>query len=184
MHNMAVFAPIMKSDLTTDEKKRAISSLMFLKEKRDKTVKGRFCADGRGQRGDWTRQETTSPTVSTESVFLTSVVDAHERRDVACYDIPGAFLHADSNEDITMVLKGRLAELMVQVAPNLYRKYVTVDKRNVPILYVKIQKNNASGRSSLPGAGRKQGKPVTGRTSHGVSPRSGSTSVPERPCPS
>ena len=140
MHNMAVFAPIMKSDLTIDEKKRAISSLMFLKEKRDKTVKGRFCADGRGQRGDWTRQETTSPTVSTESVFLTSVVDAHERRDVACYDIPGAFLHADSDEDITMVLKGRLAELMVQVAPNLYRKYVTVDRRNVPILYVKIQK--------------------------------------------
>ncbi len=43
------------------------------------------------------KQETTSPTVSNESVFLTSVVDAHERRDVACYDIPGAFLHADSD---------------------------------------------------------------------------------------
>ena len=130
----------MKSDLTAEEKKKAISSLMFLKEKRDKTVKGRFCADGRKQRGDWTKQETTSPTVSNESVFLTSVVDAHERRDVACYDIPGAFLHADSDEDITMVLKGRLAELMVQVAPNLYRKFVMVDKRNTPILYVKIQK--------------------------------------------
>jgi hypothetical protein len=39
-----------------------------------------------------------------------------------------------------MILKGRLAELMVQVAPNLYRKYITVDKRNTPILYVKIQK--------------------------------------------
>jgi hypothetical protein len=140
MHNMAVFAPIMKSDLTAEEKKKAISSLMFLKEKRDKTVKGRFCADGRKQRGDWTKQETTSPTISNESVFLTSVVDAHERRDVACYGIPGAFLHANSDEDITMVLKGRLAELMVQVAPNLYRKFVTVDKRNTPILYVKIQK--------------------------------------------
>jgi hypothetical protein len=29
---------------------------------------------------------------------------------------------------------------MVQVAPNLYRNFVTVDKRNIPILYVKIQK--------------------------------------------
>jgi len=75
-----------------------------------------------------------------ESVFLTAVIDAHERRDVGCYDIPGAFLHADSDEDITMVLKGRIAELMVQVAPNLYRKYITVDKRNTPILYIKIQK--------------------------------------------
>ncbi len=89
MHNMSVFAPIMKSDLTPEEKKKAISSLMFLKEKRDTTVKARFCADGRKQRGDWTKQDTTSPTVSNESVFLTSVVDAHERRDVACYDIPG-----------------------------------------------------------------------------------------------
>jgi hypothetical protein len=84
MHNIWPFSPpIMKSDLTSEEKKKAISSLMFLKEKRDKSVKGRFCADGRGQRGDWTKQETTLPTVSNESVFLTSVVDAHEKRDVA-----------------------------------------------------------------------------------------------------
>ncbi len=43
-------------------------------------------------------------------------------------------------EDITMVLKGRLAELMVQVAPNLYRKYITVDRKGTAILYVKMQK--------------------------------------------
>ncbi len=29
---------------------------------------------------------------------------------------------------------------MVQVAPNLYRKYITVDRKNPPILYVKMQK--------------------------------------------
>ncbi len=51
--------------------------------------------------------------MSTESVFLTSVIDAYERRDVGCYNIPGAFLHADSDEDVTMILKGKLAELMV-----------------------------------------------------------------------
>ena len=42
---------------------------------------------------------------------------------------PGAILHTDIGEDITMVLNGRLAELMVQVAPNLYRKYITVDRK-------------------------------------------------------
>ncbi len=46
MHNMSVFAPILKSDLTAEEKKKAISFLMFLKEKRDKSAKGNFCADG------------------------------------------------------------------------------------------------------------------------------------------
>jgi hypothetical protein len=135
-----VFRPIRKEDLSHDEKKKALSSLMLLKEKRDKTVKARMCADGRKQREDWTKQESTSPTVATEPVFITAVIDAHEGRDVACFDIPGAFLHADSDEDITMVLKGRLAELMVQVAPNLYRKYISIDRKGTAILYVKMLK--------------------------------------------
>ena len=62
-----------------------------------------------------------------ELVFITAVISVHKGRNVACFDIPVVILHADVNEDITMVLKGRLAELMVQVASNLYRKYITVD---------------------------------------------------------
>ena len=99
-----------------------------------------MCADGRKQRDDWTKQDTTSPTMSMEAVFITAVIKAHEGRDVACFDIPGAFLHADSDEDITMILKGRLAELMVQVTPNLYRKYISIDRKETAVLYVKMQK--------------------------------------------
>jgi hypothetical protein len=39
-----------------------------------------------------------------------------------------------------MILKGRLAKLMVKVAPNLYRKYISVDAKGLVILYVKMQK--------------------------------------------
>ncbi len=39
-----------------------------------------------------------------------------------------------------MILKGRLSELMVQVAPNLHRKYISADRRGTAILYVKMQK--------------------------------------------
>ncbi len=100
-----------------------------------------MCADGHKQKdGTWSKQDTTSPTVATESVFITAFSNAHEGCDVAYFDIPGAFLHADVNEDSTMVLKGRLAELMVQVAPNLYRKYITVNRKGTAILYVKMQK--------------------------------------------
>jgi hypothetical protein len=55
-------------------------------------------------------------------------MEAHKGCNVACFDIPGAFLHADLDKDITMILKGRLAKLMVQVAPNLFRKYITVNR--------------------------------------------------------
>jgi hypothetical protein len=49
MHNMDVFRPVMRDDLAWDERKKALASLMFLKEKRDQSVKARMCADGRGQ---------------------------------------------------------------------------------------------------------------------------------------
>jgi hypothetical protein len=75
-----------------------------------------------------------------ELAFIKAVVDAQEGRDVMCFDIPGTFLHADSDKDITMILRGRVAELMVQVAPNLYRNYITVDRNGMAFLYVKMQK--------------------------------------------
>jgi hypothetical protein len=83
-------------------------------EKRDSSVKARMCAYGHKQKdGTWSKQDTTLPTVATESVFITAVIGTHEGRDVACFDILGAFLHADVDEDITMVLKGRLSELII-----------------------------------------------------------------------
>lgn len=66
------------------------------------------------------------PTVATELVFITAVVNAQEGLDVACVNILRLVLHTDVEEDIIMVFKGRLAELMVQVTPNLFRKYITL----------------------------------------------------------
>ncbi len=49
-------------------------------------------------------------------------------------------MNTDVDEDVLMVLKGKLAEMMVQTAPQVYRKYVTVDRKGTKILYVKLQK--------------------------------------------
>jgi hypothetical protein len=78
--------------------------------------------------------------LSTEAIFLTALIEALEERDVACFHIPGAFLHAETDEDVIMLLKGRLAELMVMVEPSLYRKYVTTSSLGEPMLYVKMHK--------------------------------------------
>ncbi len=63
-----------------------------------------------------------------------------EKRKVQCYDIPSAFVNTNVDEDILMVLRGELANMMVQIAPQVYRKLVTVDRKRMPILYVKLQK--------------------------------------------
>ena len=57
--------------------------------------------------------------------MITSAIEAHEERDVAIIDIPGAFLHALTDEEIYMLIRGPLEELMVMVDPYFYRHYIT-----------------------------------------------------------
>ena len=40
--------------------------------------------------------------MSTDGVIMTSVIDAHEKHNVAIVDIPGAFLNTKNDEEIVM----------------------------------------------------------------------------------
>jgi hypothetical protein len=65
---------------------------MFVVKKRTGETKARLVGGGNKQREYLTKEDSSSPTVATESVLLTSIVDADERRDVAIIDIPNAFI--------------------------------------------------------------------------------------------
>ena len=39
-----------------------------------------------------------------------------------------------------MLLRGKLAEMMVRIDPSMHREYVTYSKNGVPILYVRLSK--------------------------------------------
>jgi hypothetical protein len=65
---------------------------MFLKEKRDGSLKGRTVAGGNNQRDYISKEDASSPTVATEAVLLSCIIDAEEGRDVAVIDIPNAFI--------------------------------------------------------------------------------------------
>jgi hypothetical protein len=49
---------------------------MFLKEKRDGKIKGRTVAGGNKQRDFISKEDASSPTVATEAVLLTSIINA------------------------------------------------------------------------------------------------------------
>jgi hypothetical protein len=51
LHMRDTFTPQDSDNLSDTQKRGALESLMFLKEKQDRTIKGRACADGRNQRG-------------------------------------------------------------------------------------------------------------------------------------
>lgn len=82
---------------------------MFLTQKRDGKIKGRVCANGSKQHSYIYKEFATSPTVATDSLMITEVIDAVKMRDIVTLDIPVAFLHADLDEDVIMVLRGELA---------------------------------------------------------------------------
>ncbi len=110
MHDMQVFCPIKEGSLTRDEKKKALLLLMSVHvhwraqaERRD-LVKHYVPNGGNGISIYHRRNQCTR---GAQRCLLQG---------------PRGLMHADIKEDITMMLKGRLAELMVQVALNLYRK--------------------------------------------------------------
>jgi hypothetical protein len=92
---------------------------MLLKEKRCGKIKGRGCADRRKQWEYLTKEETSSLTVAIESVMLSCTIDAHEGRDGARADIPGAFMQTDMNGTVHMMLEGEMAELLARLDPKL-----------------------------------------------------------------
>ena len=92
LHDRVVFKPVRVESLTDLERQRAMESLIFLTEKRDKQIKARVCANGSTQREYTPKEEATSPTASTDAIFVTATIDAKQNRDVMTLDIPNAFV--------------------------------------------------------------------------------------------
>jgi hypothetical protein len=140
LHDYGTYVPVDAQELTPEQKKQALASLIFITEKRCGRIKSRVCVNGSTQRDYIPKENTASPTVMTDSVMITSAIDAHEGRVIKTMDIPGAFLHADLDEEVVMLLQGQLADLMVQVDPEVYGPYVRKTAKGESILYVKMLK--------------------------------------------
>ena len=139
------FRPILVSELTPAERKKAMVALMFLCEKRDGTCKGRMVYNGKPTREWLSREDSASPTASLESIMLCSVIDAKEGRDLMTCDIPNAFIQAEipdvsnGGEKVIMKITGVLVNILVQLNPNEYSKFI-VYENGKKVLYVVVLK--------------------------------------------
>lgn len=140
LHDLKVMQPKASKSLSQQQRRNALQYLMFLKRKRDGRIKGRGCADGRKQRANAVKGEASSPTISTEAVFLILTIAAKEGRDVMVMDIPGAFLQTELKDECVHVrFVGRMAELLVLIDPKLYRPHVIMEKGK-PVLYAELKR--------------------------------------------
>ena len=143
LHRRNCFTPIDVATMSKKERRKSVDALMFLGEKRDKTIKGRMVYNGKPTREWLSRVDSTSPTAALESIMLTAIVDAKEGRDVMSCDIPNAFIQTmlpkveAGDERVIMKITGVLVSLLVNLSPEVYGPYVVSDKHR-KVLYVQV----------------------------------------------
>jgi hypothetical protein len=94
-----------------------LSYLMFLKRKRDGTVKARGYADGRPQCEYISKNDSSSPTVSIYALMASCLMDVIDERKVVTCDIPGAFLQADwpADQDCYLKFENVMVDMICQI---------------------------------------------------------------------
>ena len=142
LHFRIMFKPKHWSKLSKTQRQTVLELHMFLKEKWDRSLKGRTVPGGNKQRDYISKEDASSPTITTEAILLSCITDAEEGRDVAVINIPNAFIQTwvEDEGDMAIIKICRvLMDILVQIAPKVYKSYVTTDKKGTKQLLVQCQ---------------------------------------------
>jgi hypothetical protein len=122
------------SALTKEFKRAALRAISVIKEKRSGTIKGRIVANGNAQRSMCTKDETSSPAVSTDALMSSIMIDAYEHRGVATADVAGACLHVTMDDFTLLKLEGASVDITCDVCKEC-KEFVTHENgKKVPHL--------------------------------------------------
>ena len=124
IHNKGAVIPLKPTAAINQQKKDALQHSTFLKKKGCGRIKGHGCADGHKQRNHLSKENTSSPTVSTKAFMMLHMMDAMEGRDAATVDAPGVFLLADMKNIADARIDGAMANLLRKVDQEERAKHV------------------------------------------------------------
>ena len=79
LHDHMWFTPIHIKDMNPNGRRNAQLALAYLTEKSNIDIKGRVVFNRKPTRAYLEKEDSSSPTASMESIFLTGIVDAHEK---------------------------------------------------------------------------------------------------------
>lgn len=112
--------------------KQILESHMFIMKNRDVLVKVVKVAGGNKQRDYVAKEDARLPTCATKLVLLSCAIDAKEKRALAVVDIPNAFIQMvveDNKDKVVIHIWGMMVHVLCKIAPDVYKLYVTFDKR-------------------------------------------------------
>jgi hypothetical protein len=142
LHFRNTFKPKHWRELSQFQRQTVLESHMFLKQKRDGNIKGITAAGGNKQRDYISKEDASSPTVATESVLLSCIINAEEERGVVVVDIPNAFVQTrvEYEKDMAFInIRGILVDILVEISPDVYKSYISKDKEGLKQLLVQFQ---------------------------------------------
>jgi len=139
LDDLSVFRPRHRKDMSKAQIESTLNVIDLIKEKRCGKIKGRTVVDGRGQRGNYEKNETSSSALTLEAFIATLAIDAAESRDVATADIAGAFLKADQPDLVTIKMRGPAVDAILEANKEKYESYVTIENGH-RVLYMELMK--------------------------------------------
>ena len=98
--------------------------LIFLKQKRCGKIKDHAIIDGQKQGAGLKKSDGTSPTEVTELVLTTAAIGTSESREVSVIYALEAFLMADIDKVVTVILENDMVDMMLEIDRKIYGKYV------------------------------------------------------------
>ena len=122
------------SALSQEQSRNALASINLIKEKRGGGIKGRSVADGTKHKSFYNKYDINYPTVSTDSLLMTLMIDARERREIGTSDMPGAYLQADMEDFVILRMVGASVDYLCKVNGE-YKQFVT-EGRGKKVIYL------------------------------------------------
>ena len=86
------------------------------------------------------KEDASSPTVATDAVLMSWIMDTEEERDFAVIHIPNEFIQTQLEDEKYMAFINILVvlvDILVEIAPDVYKSQVTTYKKGVKQLLVK-----------------------------------------------
>ena len=120
MPGKPLVAPFNTDGLTPIDRNKILEAVNLIKDKHCGNIKGRTCENGSKQRNYLKLDESvSSPTCSTKPLMETLVIYAMEKRYVAIFYVPGAFLKTALPSDKFLMLRIRdeFVDVICEVNP-------------------------------------------------------------------
>ena len=136
--DLNVFKGIDPETLTKEQKREALRTLSTIKLKRSKELKGRVVADGRPQRLKYDKSQRSSATYHQDTIMMSLLIDAMEKRCVGTGDVPGTYLHAYIKDFNIIRFEGKMIDIICKINPEFDNLVVIENGKKV--LYLRLNK--------------------------------------------